>query len=97
MYEYAEDYISSGLKKMADSGELEKNPYRGKPLDLSGYFKAPKETRAINRFLADAGFKPPKLELLSKLRAKEDEYFTTPSPELRQEIINLRLRYDVLQ
>ena len=73
------------------------NPHKGKPLELEAYFKAPKETRAVNKFLADAGFKPPKLQALAELREKEQAYTVNPSEELRQEVIQARLRYNVLR
>ena len=97
MFGYVEDYISISLKKLEELGDLERNPYKGKPLDLKGYLESPKETRALNRFLADSGFKPPKLEILSRIKSKEQEYETNPTNELRKEIIDLRLQYNVLR
>lgn len=66
---------------------MEHNPYAGKPLELDRYFKSPSETRAINKFLADAGFKPPKLQALAQLREKEQAYANNPSERRKQEVI----------
>ena len=97
MIDYQDDFIGAQLNKLRKSGQMENNPHKGKPLELDAYFKAPKETRAVNKFLADAGFKPPKLQALAELREKEQAYTENPSEELRQEVIQARLRYNVLR
>ena len=97
MIEYQDDFIGLQLKKLKQSGGLDDNAYTGKPLDLEAYFKAPKETRAINKVLYDAGFKPPKLQALQDLRDKEAEYARNPTEALKSELVQARLRYDVLR
>ena len=97
MLNYIEDNISKAIKRMEESGELKSNSFSGKPLELSGYFRAPKDTRAINRYLSDAGFIPPKLEALQAFRRAEDQYKNSPSPEAKKSMIELRLKYDVLR
>lgn len=101
MTNYFEQHIATNLEKMRLSGELEKTPYRVKKIDYSDYFRAPKETRSTNRVLVDSGFKPPKLELLSQIKEKERmRALSTCENEqksLKQEIISLRLKYDVLR
>ncbi len=97
MIEYQDDFVGLQLKKLKQSGGLDDNAFAGQPLDLRAYFKAPKETRAINKFLHDAGFKPPKLQALQELREKEAEYASNPTETLRSELVQARLRYDVLR
>lgn len=101
MSNYFDQHIARNLEKMRKAGELEKNPYRGKKIDYTDYFRAPKETRAINRVLVDSGFKPPKLELLSQIKEKERvralSNCETEKENLKQEIIALRLKYNVLR
>jgi len=97
MIEYVEDLIGLQLKRLQDSGAMDNNPYSGKPLDFTEYLKAPEETRAINRVLADSGFKPPKLQALCDLRDKEQQYKSQPCEDLRKEINQLRLKYQVLR
>ena len=97
MVEYVEDLIGLQLSRLKASGGMDNNPYAGKPLDFTDYFKAPKESRAINRVLANSGFKPPKLQALCDLREKEEQYKNNPCNELRQEMNQLRLKYQVLR
>ena len=97
MIEYQDDFIGAQLQRLRDSGQMENNPHKGKALELESYFKAPRETRAINKFLADAGFKPAKLKALENLRQQEDAYEKNPSDENRQAVIQARLRYNVLR
>jgi DnaJ homologue, subfamily C, member 28, conserved domain len=96
MIEYQDDFVGVQLNQLRKSGQMENNPYEGKPLELESYFKVPQDTRAIYKFLADSGFKPPKLQALETLREKEQKHEANPSDERRQEVIQARLRYDVL-
>ncbi|GLS83426.1 DnaJ family domain-containing protein [Paraferrimonas haliotis] len=97
MADFLDAHIARSLKKLEQAGGLDNNPHKAKPLELDGYFRAPKETRAVNRFLADAGFIPPKVELLAKIHDKQQEYDLNPTAELRKELIELRLKYDTLK
>ena len=95
--EFQDDFVGKQLNQLRKSGQMDNNPHKGKALELDNYFKALKETRAINKFLADAGFKPPKLQALEQLREKEKAYESNPTNELKQEVIQARLRYNVLR
>ena len=92
---YVEDYIARSLKKMRDQGQLDNDKYKGKPLELAAYFRSDKNTRAINRYLADAGFVPPKVALLKEIKILEQQYQHEPSDELNRKLNALRLKYNV--
>ena len=92
-----EDHIARRLKEMETTGELKANPLKGKPLDLQDYFRSPKETRAVDRYLADNGYEPPKLQMLKQIKELEEEYRRQPSVELKRKLNSLRLKYNLMR
>lgn len=54
-----------------DEENRKDNKFKGKPIDLTDYFRAPKATRSVNRYLYDQGFTPVKIQLLNKLSELE--------------------------
>lgn len=80
---------------MDESGELENNPFRGKKLDFTDYFRSPAEYRAINRYLSDTGFIPPKVQLLEEIKQLEEEYDHNRSQETLSKLNELRLKYNI--
>lgn len=91
--QYVEDYIARSLKKLEQSGDMDNNAYKGKPLNFDAYFRSDKKDRAINRYLADAGFVPPKVALLKQIKTLENQYQSEPSAKLLEEIEALKLKY----
>ena len=59
------------IRKALDSGELDRLPGRGQPLNLDDDSLVPEELRAGYRLLKNAGFLPPELELVREIREVE--------------------------
>ncbi|RTR06920.1 DnaJ family domain-containing protein [Halomonas nitroreducens] len=59
------------IRKALDSGELDRLPGRGRPLELDDDSLVPEELRAGYRLLKNAGFLPPELELVREIREVE--------------------------
>lgn len=94
---YVEDYISRCIKKMDESSELENSKLRGKKLDYTDYFRCPSENRAINRYLSDTGFVPPKVQILTEIKQLEIQYEKDKQIETQQKINGLKLKYNMMK
>ncbi|WP_028767700.1 DnaJ family domain-containing protein [Shewanella fidelis] len=92
---YVEDYISRQVQKISESGEMANNPYQGKRLELESYFRSPVENRAINRFLSDSGFVPPKIQILAEIKVLESQQEQEYSLDTQLKLNALRLKYDM--
>jgi DNA-binding transcriptional ArsR family regulator len=65
-----EDHIGEQLRESEASGELQRAPSWGKPLDFGdGYDQTPVELRMAMKVLRDAGVVPAEVEALHRLAA----------------------------
>lgn len=65
-----EDHIGEQLRESERSGELQRAPSWGKPLQFGdGYDETPAELRMPMKVLKDAGIVPPEVEALHRLAA----------------------------
>jgi hypothetical protein len=85
------------IQEAMENGEFDHLPGKGKPLDLSDYFRTPVADRLGHSLLKSAGVLPPELELLKQAESLEDELKTCEDPteraRLRQEIQNRRVSF----
>ena len=96
-----DDIIGGWIKQAERSGEIKRNPYYGKRLQLTdGYLDTPEELRMAFKILQDGGFLPPQVEMLNELAdLKEALAKTTEEAEqkrLRIEIANKQQQVAVL-
>jgi hypothetical protein len=69
-----EDRIGEQLREAQASGELQRAPSWGKPLDFGdGYDDTPPELRMPMKVLKDAGIVPPEIEALHRLAALREQ------------------------
>lgn len=73
-----------------DAENSKENKFKGKAIDLTDYFRSPKESRAVNRYLRDQGFTPTKIQLMNKLA----ELKQTGSPESEIQAIKLKIELE---
>ncbi|MBL8326093.1 MAG: DUF1992 domain-containing protein [Rubrivivax sp.] len=78
-----EDHIGRHLAESEKSGELQRAPSYGKPLDFGdGYAQTPAELRMPMKILRDAGIVPPEVELMREiagLQAQLDALMAQPA------------------
>ena len=81
-----EDRIGEQLREAHASGELQRSPSWGKPLDFGdGYDDTPPELRMAMKVLKDAGIVPPEVEALHRLAAlREQAAAATDEAQRRQ-------------
>jgi hypothetical protein len=96
-----EEIIRQWIRKVEESGELERDPNYGKPLDLdSGYLDTPDELRMAYRMLKDAGYVPPEVELLKRLADRKSALATETDPRRRKmlqtEIAELHAKVSIM-
>ncbi|MBW3695653.1 hypothetical protein EK599_08095 [Vibrio sp. T187] len=73
-----------------DAENSKENKFKGKAIDLTVYFRSPKESRAVNRYLRDQGFTPTKIQLMNKLA----ELKQTGAPESEIQAIKLKIELE---
>ncbi|MBL8342310.1 MAG: DUF1992 domain-containing protein [Rubrivivax sp.] len=77
-----EDHIGRHLAESERSGELQRAPSYGKPLDFGdGYEQTPAELRMPMKVLKDAGVMPPEVELMREIAALQAELDLCLTPE----------------
>lgn len=65
--DHLEKLVEEKIKEAMEKGEFDNLPGKGKPLDLSEYFKAPPELRAAYNLLKNAGVIPPEITLKKEI------------------------------
>jgi len=94
-----DQHIADSLKKDAANGELQSAKSWGKPLDFGdGFSETPEELRTAFKFLKDAGYVPPEVEMLRELealRAQLQHASGVERQELVAKITDLQLRVQV--
>ena len=80
-----EKIAEAKIKEAIAKGELDNLPGKGKPLDLSDYFRTPAGFRIIYDFLKKAGFLPQEVQLLKAIsNLKEKRRSCKDQEELRR-------------
>lgn len=97
---FIDNAIAGWIRNAEKSGELKNNTYKGKKIDLEDYFNTPAEHRLGMKILKDANCLPPAVQLMKDIEKKKEQCDNTVDPakreELRQEIIKLELKRDLL-
>ena len=87
-----EDDIGRKLSESQASGELQRAPSYGKPLNLGdGYDETPEELRMGMKILKDAGVVPPEVELMREIAALRQSLEGAPD-DASTHAANLRLQ-----
>jgi len=80
-----DEVIKQWVRKVEETGELQRDPNFGKPLKLGdGYLDTPDELKMAYRMLKDAGYVPAEVELLKTLATKKDALTTETDPKRRK-------------
>lgn len=86
-----DDTIGAWIKAAEASGELEHNPFVGKPFELDdGFEETPVRLRMAYRILKKAGYVPQEVEMLKRLAELREALEAAADPDeataLRREI-----------
>jgi len=77
-----EDHIGEHLREAERSGELQRAPSFGRPLDFGdGYDETPAELRMAMKVLKDANVVPPEVELFHRLAALRRDAAAAADPQ----------------
>lgn len=68
-----EKFVEDQISKAIAEGAFDNLPGRGKPIDLSSYFKTPEELRLCYSILRNANFLPEEVELLREIESLKVE------------------------
>ena len=88
--------IENRMREAQALGQMDNNPLAGQAINLDDYFRAPKDSRAINKYLKDQGFVPPKIQLMRELNELENQYRHNRESDLRDKIQALQLKINML-
>jgi hypothetical protein len=78
----AEERIQQAIQE----GEFDDLPGKGRPIDLSEYFKTPVADRMAYSILKNAGVVPPEVEWLKEVGTLEQRLEQCPAPTERSEL-----------
>lgn len=85
--DYIQKLVEEKIKEAMEKGEFDNLPGKGKPVDLSEYFKTPEDLRIAYDLLKNAGIIPQEITLkkeIEELKKQRDAALDA------QEIIRLR-------
>ncbi|MFQ5641761.1 MAG: DUF1992 domain-containing protein [bacterium] len=95
-----EKIAESKIKEAIAKGELDNLPGKGKPLDLSDYFRTPAQFRIIYDLLKKAGFLPQEVQLIKQIAelkekrksCKDEEEIKRVDKEISEKTTELNIR-----
>lgn len=97
---HVDDVIGRWLRDKKNQKALKNNPSKGKRLDHDEYFKIPEDQRMLMHVLKNANYLPPAVQLMKKIKDKEEELKQTcdthKKEELKCQIICLQQEKDSL-
>ncbi len=82
-----DDIIGGWIRNAEKTGEIERLPGYGKPLDLEDDSHIPRKYRMAYRVLKNAGIAPPEVDLINKIAALRRQLETTRDERAREEIV----------
>lgn len=88
--------VENRMREAQAMGQMDNNPYKGKTINLDAYFRSPKDSRAINKYLKDQGFILPKIQFLCELKELEAEYNQSHDIAIKDKIQALQLKINML-
>jgi hypothetical protein len=96
-----DDIIKQWMLEAERSGEMQRNPHLGKPLNLNdGYDDTPEELRMVHKILKNAGYQPHEVHLINRLAALKAAYKAAADEDarlhLRSEITSVQTRLSLL-